>query len=100
MESKVGELSKKVQESRLNWYGYIMRREDGDECAGKRSKGRPKWRSMDSIKHDLSEKRLSGKDANNLTHLKVGKDAVDEDGRLMLIWKHTVCHVYLAPLAE
>ena len=35
---------------------------------------------MDSIKHDLTEKRLSGKDANNLTHLKVGKDAVDEDG--------------------
>ena len=30
----MGEISKKVQESRLKWYGHILRRED--ECVGKR----------------------------------------------------------------
>ena len=28
--TKVGEISKKVQESRLKWYGHVLRRED--EC--------------------------------------------------------------------
>ena len=40
--TKVGEISKKVQESRLNWYGHELRREyvgkrlesDGDGGAG------------------------------------------------------------------
>ena len=32
--SKVGEISKKVRESRLKWYGHVLRR-DG-ECVGKR----------------------------------------------------------------
>ena len=26
--TKVGEISKKVQKSRLNWYGHVLRRED------------------------------------------------------------------------
>ena len=26
--TKVGEISKKVQESRLKWYGHVLRRED------------------------------------------------------------------------
>ena len=32
--TKVGEISKKVQESRLTWYGHVLRRED--EYVGKR----------------------------------------------------------------
>ena len=36
---------------------------DGDVCAGKRRKGSLKWRWMDIIKHDLTEKGLSRKDA-------------------------------------
>ena len=32
--TKVGEISKKVQESRLKWYGHVLRRED--EYVGKR----------------------------------------------------------------
>ena len=32
--TKVGEISKKVQESRLKWYGHVLRREE--ECVGKR----------------------------------------------------------------
>ena len=29
--TKVGEISKKVQESRLKWYGHIVRREDEEK---------------------------------------------------------------------
>ena len=32
--TKVGEISRKVQESRLKWYGHVLRRED--EYVGKR----------------------------------------------------------------
>ena len=48
--TKVGKISKKVQESRLKWYGHVLRREDeyvgksvmGMEVPGKRRRGRPK----------------------------------------------------------
>ena len=43
---KVGEICKKVQGSRLTWYGHVMRREEeyvGD-VQGRRGKGRPKRR--------------------------------------------------------
>ena len=48
--TKVGEISKKVQESRLKWYGHVSRREDeyvgkrvmGMEVPGKIRRGRPK----------------------------------------------------------
>ena len=59
--TKVGEISKKVQESRLKWYGHVLRREDecvgkrvmGMEVPGKRRRGRPKWKWLDSIRNDL-----------------------------------------------
>ena len=61
--TKVGEISKKVQESRLKWYGHVLRRED--EYVGKRvmetekrRRGRPKRRWLDTIGNDLSEKEL------------------------------------------
>ena len=54
--TKVGEISKKVQESCLRWYGYVLRREDeyagkrvmGMEVPGKRRRGRPKRRWIPS----------------------------------------------------
>ena len=59
--TKVGEISKKVQESRLKWYGHVLRREN--ECVdkrvmemevpGKRRRGKPKWKWLDSIRNDL-----------------------------------------------
>ena len=71
--TKVGEISKKVQESRLKWYGHVLRRED--ECVGKRvmemkvpgkrRRGRPKWKWLDSIRNDFSERELSGEDAQD-----------------------------------
>ena len=47
--TKVGEISKKVQESRLKWYGHVLRREDeyvgkrvmAMAVPGKRMRGRP-----------------------------------------------------------
>ena len=70
--TKVGEISKKVQESRWKWYGHILRREE--ECVGKRvmgmevprkrRRGRPKRMWLDNIRNDL-ERELSGEDAQD-----------------------------------
>ena len=59
--TKVGEISKKVQESRLKWYGHVSRREDeyvgkkvmGMEVPGNRRRGRPKRWWLDSIRNDF-----------------------------------------------
>ena len=69
--TKVGDISKKVQESRLKWYGHVLRREDeyvgkrvvGMEVPWNRRKGRPKRRWLDSIRNDLSERELAGEEA-------------------------------------
>ena len=71
--TKVGEISQTVQESRLRWYGHVLRREDeyvgkrvmGTEMPGKRRRERPKRRWLDSIRNDLSERELSGEDAQD-----------------------------------
>ena len=44
-----------------------MRRQesDGDGGAGKRRRGRPKQRWLDNIKNDLSERELSGEEAQD-----------------------------------
>ena len=71
--SKVGEISKKVQESRLKWYGHVLRREDeyvgkrvmAMEVPRKKRRGRPKRRWLDSIGNDLSERELSRDDAQD-----------------------------------
>ena len=69
----MGEISKKVQESRLKWYGHVLRREDeyvgkrvmAMEVPGKRRRGRPKRRWLDNIKNDLSDRELSGEKAQD-----------------------------------
>ena len=94
--TKVGEISKKVQESRLKWYGHVLRREYecvgkrvmGMEVPGNRRRGRPKRRWLDSIRNDLSERKLSGEDAHDrprwrrltrhIDPIKVGKDEEEE----------------------
>ena len=71
--TKVGEISKKVQESRLKWYGHVLRREDEYvgkrvmvmEVPGNRRRGRPKRRWLDSIRNDWSERELSGENAQD-----------------------------------
>ena len=62
--AKVGEIPKRAQESRLKWYGHVLRREDeyvgrrvmAMEVPGKRRRGRPKRRWLDNIRNDLSER--------------------------------------------
>ena len=63
---KVTEVSKKVQEARLGWYGHVMRR-DWQHVArevmdmqvdGTRRRGRPKTRWKDCIGDDMREKRV------------------------------------------
>ena len=78
--TKVGEICKKVQESRLNlkWYGHVLRREEeyvGNrvmvmEVPGKRRRGRPKRRWLDNIRNDLSERELSREDAQDRVKIK------------------------------
>ena len=69
--TEVGEISKKVQESRLKWYGHVLRMEYvgkrvmAMEVPGNRRRGRPKWRWLDSIRNDLSERELSGEEAQD-----------------------------------
>ena len=71
--AKVGEISMKVQESRLKWYGHVLRREYeyvgkrvmGMEVPGSRRRGRPKRRWMDTIGNDLSENELSREDTQD-----------------------------------
>ena len=65
--TKVVEISKKMQERRLQWYGHLMRRDREYVCrrvmsmevCGKRGRGRPRWRWLDGIKKDLKEKGLT-----------------------------------------
>ena len=67
------EISKTVQESRLKWYGHVLRREDeyvgkivmGMEVPRKRRRGRPTRRWMDTIGNDLSERELSREDTQD-----------------------------------
>ena len=49
----MGEITKKVQERTLKWYGHVMRREEhyggrramvGNESTGEKERGRPKRR--------------------------------------------------------
>ena len=72
--TKVCEVSKKVQESWLRWFGRVKRR--GEECIGKRvmeieeegaRRGRRR-RWVHRIKGDLREKRLTGEEAASRVH--------------------------------
>ena len=66
----VVEVSRKIQERRLQWYGHVMRREDdyvgrrvaSIQVEGRRARGRPKRRWNDCIVEDLREKSLQQED--------------------------------------
>ena len=64
---KVTEISKKIQERRLQWYGHVRRREEeyvgkrvmGMEVEGVRGRGRPKRRWMECVREDMERKGLT-----------------------------------------
>ena len=63
--TKVGEITKNVQERRLKWYGQVMRREEhyvGRRVMVMKLQGRRKRRWLDKVKDDIKEKGLSADD--------------------------------------
>ncbi|KAL1447828.1 hypothetical protein WDU94_001914 [Cyamophila willieti] len=72
---KVTEVSKKIQERRLQWYGHVERRDEsyiGKRIEniierGRKGRGRPKKRWRNCVNKDLREKSLSGNEAHNRT---------------------------------
>ena len=66
--AKVTEVSKKIQESRLRWFGHVKRREGEQhigrevmemELEGNRRKGKPKTRWKDCIRKDMKDKNIN-----------------------------------------
>ena len=66
--SKIREISDTIQESRLRWYGHVMRKDEQYigrrvmemDIQGRRGRGRPKRRWMDCIRDNLRSKGLTG----------------------------------------
>ena len=59
--AKIAKLGDKLWGARLRWYGHVKRREEGYvgkrmvkmAIPGKRKRGRPKRRWMDSVREDM-----------------------------------------------
>nr|QQJ42582.1 chitinase 6-2 [Sogatella furcifera] len=70
---KVTEISRKVQEKRLQWYGHVERREDDyvgkriDRLIveGTRKRGRPRKKWKNCVEQDLAEKGLTPDEAQD-----------------------------------
>ena len=68
--TEVGEITKKVQERRLQWCGHVMRRKEHYvgrramvmKVQGRRKRGRPKRRWLYKVTDDIEEKGLSTDD--------------------------------------
>ncbi|XP_068207502.1 uncharacterized protein [Palaemon carinicauda] len=71
--TKVVEISKKVQEGTLRWYGHLMRRDEDHvgrhtiemEVQGRRRRGRPWKRWRDCVRGDSQEKGIDEAEAQN-----------------------------------
>ncbi|XP_063863902.1 uncharacterized protein LOC135102550 [Scylla paramamosain] len=71
--AKVTEVTKKVQERRMRWFGHIKRREEGYvgrrildmEMEGRRRRDRPKKRLKDRIGEELKKRGLSGEEVGD-----------------------------------
>lgn len=63
----VVEMSKKIQQGRLMWYGHLLRRDEGHagrytmemKVQGRKEKGRPRKRWRYYVREDLQLKRIT-----------------------------------------
>ena len=70
---KLGQIRRKVRESRLRWYGHVKRREDAYvgrrvlemELPGKGEVGRPKRRFMDAVEEGMKEVGVNERDVHD-----------------------------------
>ena len=70
---KVAEVTKKMQERRLQWFGHVMRKEEESVCRrvmnmevpGKRGRGRPRKRWKDTLNEDMREKDVQVDDTQD-----------------------------------
>ena len=70
---KVVEVSKKIQQRRLQWFGHVKRREENHVCRrvmdmevdGRRRRGRPRFRWKDNIASDMRVKGVSERDVQD-----------------------------------
>ena len=70
---KVTELSMKMLEKRINWFGHVLRRYEqyigkqvmSMQVEGQRRRGKPKFRWRDKLNEDLCSKGLTVEDARN-----------------------------------
>ena len=71
--TKVVEISKKMQEGRLRWYGHLLRRAEDHvgrhtmdmEVQGRRKRGRPRKRWRDCVREDMREKGIDEAEAQD-----------------------------------
>ena len=69
--TKATEMHRKIQEKRLRWYGYILRRDEDHiisratnmKVERRRKQGRPRRKWMDCVREDLEEKQSRTEDA-------------------------------------
>ena len=105
--TNLGEISKKVEESRLKWHGhelgrdeeYVGKRVIAMEVPGKRSRGRPKLRRLGNIRNDLLERELSEEEVQDWVkkhrhHTEVEKDAEEEESHQLKLGYDVVSSMY------
>ena len=69
----MGRFGEKTRETRLRWYGHVLRKDDGYigrrmlrmELPGKRKRGRPKRRFMDVVKEDMAVVEVTEEDTED-----------------------------------
>ncbi|GFO05129.1 hypothetical protein PoB_003163400 [Plakobranchus ocellatus] len=78
-------IGEKARESRLRWFGHVMRREPENhlkqmlnlEVPGRRPRGRPKGRWRDGITRDMKQLHIEAEDAEDRSFWRKRTQAAD-----------------------